>query len=977
MRPLFPCTCLLLIALAFVIVPFSESHGLNRESQKGSLSTSLQIDDKAITKAIDNSYKFITEKGLPLLTGPLNELRTAGKEMQRDAGALRKKYEAYEDDALVALIVLLPHLPQDRVLEIENRIIEKLTIPESSLHKSSKYSTHLQDLDNQVIRFNKTVQQSDEQTVDMAKALEEKNPEKIYEVYPVLLGIKNLLESHRAAMERARKAIERAHHIDAVTIEKVSAVREMTEKERSVVMESLETFKKKESPGKAKQAVRKELEDMRSRLDIAQQNLDVIKNEYVKELSEIADDFRKSRDENLRNMKETCKYIEILARLVPGTSVRNKKSMRESTNIMRLRIGLLTLYSSQKDAGDDIVRHHSDARESEKSPPLQAIAALKNTAEGIQRVGKTISSGIEALSPDKKETAEGMKSRAMETTMKQHVALKDIRRDFSSLSALEEKASKGALTAGDVTMDYYARMNELQKKLVVHLVVLPEKIEAVYRKYLLEYFGSSLYHEKYMIKERYDRLLRKSLEVKTDLQALTELQDTGRRNAKALIDTTRGEREIQATTHKELMEDLKAAEEEYNAKYGDTKSIGDFREILPLQKNLIRRSQLTARLVNNFNKSINTSRNFANGIRKEVDVTRAGLEEGADTLKQDVDGYVREQQEFLVVTEQAFQDKMKHVKSAYKVLTLLFGLLPNSDKQLNYLSQLQLKYRKKIYSRITMYNKNYFDETGEDVTDEYNYLYRNSSTKTIKRTDLHFTALHWDAYERSFDYDITALIGTELSLDYFKEEAKSNDRSIWVHNDGELPMLLEQKTETTRAYLPWMDLHLALGFRSRYTLGIGAGIMPWSYERINTDISYNRTIVKRLGPPIETEIVSYAADWTNDFTGWGYRLCGSFEILNFLYGDWGFFFNWAVKIGETDNTIVYSGALSNETRSHSLQGVRTNFRFNCNYTMNFLDFLGLRPILRFGIDDQKVFVGGDRYEYLSYRKYDLGIVFRY
>jgi len=561
--------------------------------------------------------------------------------------------------------------------------------------------------------------------------------------------------------------------------------------------------------------------------------------------------------------------------------------------------------------------------------------------------------------------------------MKQHVVLKGLKLDISSLTTLEEKASKGAVKAGDVTMDYYARLNELQKKLVVHLTVLPEKIEEVYKKYLLEYFGSNLYHEKYMIKERYDRLLRKSLAVKTDLQALTELQDAGQKKTRELIDTTRREREVQATAYKELMSDLKAAEDEYDSKYGGTQSVGDFHEILPMQKNLIRRSQLTARLVNNFSRSVRTSRNFAYGIRKEVDATRTGLEEGTDTLKQDVDAYIREQQEFLVVTEQAFQDKMKHVKSAYKMLTLLFGLLPNSDQQLNYLSQLQLKYREKIYSRITMYNKDYFDESGGDVTDENNYRYRNSSTKTIKRTDLHFTALHWDAYERSFDYDITALFGTELSLDYFKEEAKSNDRSIWVHDDGELPMLLEQKSETTRAYLPWMDVHLALGFRSRYTLGIGAGIMPWNYERIATDINYNRTIVKRLGPPIETEIISYTADWTNNFTGWGYRLGGSFEILNFLYGDWGFFFNWAIKIGETENTIVYSGALSNETRKHSLQGIRTNFQFNCNYTMNFLEFLGLRPILRFGIDDQKVFVGGDRYEYLSYRKYDLGIVFRY
>ena len=963
--------------LALISISFSESPGLTREKQKGSLSASLQIDDKAITTIIDNSYKLAADKLPSMLKGPLSKLRPIGDEMKQKTGDLRERFETYEDDALVALIVLLPHLPQERALELEKRIIEKLTLPESGLHESSKYSTHLQDLEKQVVRFNTTLNQSDEQTASMTKALEEKNPEKIYEVYPTLRGIKNLLESHRRTIERTRNSIERVRHIDAVTLEKSAAAREIMEKERSVVLGALEKFKKKESPGKMKREVRDELDGAKSRLDIVQQNLETIKNEYLKELSGIADDFKKCGDENLANMKETGRYIAILEKLVRGTNVRKPGSIRESRNILHLRIGLFDIFSSQKEAKDDIEKHHRDTGKSGSRAPSRVVAGLKKTAAGIQRVGKTLNRGIAALAPEKEEDAPSMKSRALATTIKQHGALKEFRNGFFSLAALEEKASKHVLAAGDITMDYYGSLNELQKKLVVHLTVLPGKIEEVYKKYLLEYFGSNLYHEKFMIKERYDRLLQKSSDVKQDLQAITALQDAGRKKTTEMIDTTKRERETQAKTSRELMDDLKTAEEEYETKFSDKKSLGDWHEIIPMQKNLVRRTQLTARLINNFNRSVTTSRNFANGIRSEYDETRTGLEDGVATLKQDVDGYIREQQEFVIITEQAFKEKMKHVKSAYKMLTLLFGLLPNSDQQLNYLSQLQLKYKKKIYSRITMYNKDYFEESGGTATDQYSYRYRNSTTKTIKRTDLHFTALHWDAYERNFDYDVTALFGTELSLDYFKEEAKSNDSSIWVYDDGELPMFIEQKSETTRAYLPWMDVHLALGFRSRYTLGIGAGIMPWSYERITTDINYNRTIVKRLGPPIETEIISYTADWTNNFTGWGYRVGGSFEILNFLYGDWGFFFNWAIKIGETENTIVYSGALSNETRKHSLQGIRTNFQFNCNYTMNFLDFIGLRPILRFGIDDQKVYVGGDRYEYLSYRKYDLGIVFRY
>jgi len=977
MRYFSKCAVIVPVTVISLLFTYSDTHGLTTKKQKGPIAISLQIDDRVITKIIDGSYTLITEKLSAELKGPLNELRPKKNEMDGKARALHQRYETYEDDALVALIVLLPYLPQEQAHEIETKIIEKLTLPESGLRQSSKYSTHLQDLEKRETRYNTKINQTDENSNEMTKALEEKNPEKIYEVYPVLRGIINLLEAHRNTTERTKRAVARARQIDTITLEKLTGIEEMAEKERPVITGILEKFKQKETIKKVKQIIQVELDSATARLDVARQNLDVIKNDYVKELTETTEEFKKCRDEVHSNMKETMKYMMMLGNLRTGANPRDQNAMKASMNIIRLRIGLFSFFSHQKEINSDLEKDSGDAEDSETHPPSQAIKNLEKTVAGIQRVGKTLGRGIKAMSPDKEDTVSGTKSFALGALKVQHGSLKEFRRDFSSLAAFEDRTSKCIVAASNVTADYYDRQNKLQKQLVAPLTELPGRLEKYYKKYLLEYFGKDLYDDKHMIKDRYEKLVRKSEIVKKDLHAFTEMQDRSYRTTKELIATTKEERENQAKKHRELMDKLKNLEEGYEAKYSGKKTINEFREILPMQKNIIERSKLTAELLKNFNESVKTTNTFINGINREISGNRSGLEERADILKQDVADYAREHREFLETTESALEEKMKNVKTAYKILKLLFGLLPNSDRKMNYLSQLQVQYKKKIYFRITMYNRDYFEGDEEHVTDANNYLYRNSNTKTIKRTDLHFTALHWDALAFSLPYQAAMIAGAEISLDYFKEEVTTFNQRIWVHDEGEQPLLLEKRSEVTHAYLPWIDLQLALNFRSRYTIGFGGGIMPWSYERINTDINYNRIIVKRLGPPVETETVSYTTDWTNNFTGWGYRVNGSFEILNFLYGDWKFFLGYAVKIGETENTFTFSGALSDESRRHTLQGVRTNLNFNCYYTMNFLDFLGLRPMLRFGMEEQKVFAGGTQYDYLSYRKYDLGIVFRY
>jgi hypothetical protein len=977
MRHFSKFAALVPVTVISLLFTFSDSHGLTTKKQKGSAAVSLQIDDKAITKIIDGSYTLITGKLSAELKGPLNELRPTKNELDGKARALHQRYETYEDDALVALIVLLPYLPQERVHEIETKIIGRLTLPESGLRQSSKYSTHLQDLEKRETRYNTQINQTDENSTEMVRALEEKNPEKIYEVYPVLRGIMSLLEAHRNTTERAKRAVARARRIDTITLEKLTGIEEMAEKERPVIMGALEKFKQKENIRKAKQNIQEELDNATARLDVARQNLDVVKNDYAKELTETAEEFKKCRDELHTNMKETMKYMMMLGNLRTGANPRDQNAMKASMNVIRLRISLFNFFSHQKEINNELEHDNRDAEESETRPPSQAIKNLEKTVAGFQRAGKTLGRGIKAMSPDKEETVSGAKSLALGALNVQHGSLKEFRRDFSSWVSFEDRISKSIVAASDVTAEYYDRQNKLQKKLVVPLTELPGRLEKYYKKYLLEYFGKDLYDDKHMIKDRYDKLIRKSETVKKDLQAFTEMQDTSYRTTKELIATTKEERENQAKKHQELMGKLKNLEEEYEAKYSGKKAIKEFREILPMQKNIIERSKQAAELLKNFNESVKTSNNFMNGINREINNNRTGLEERADVLKQDVADYAMEHREFLATTEAALEEKMKNVKTAYKILKLLYGLLPNSDKRMNYLSQIQVQYKKKIYSRITVYNRDYFEGNEEHVTDSNNYLYRNSNTKTIKRTDLHFTALHWDALAFSLPYQAAMIAGVEISLDYFKEEVETFNQRIWLHDDGEQPLLLEKRSEVTHAYLPWLDLNLALNFRSRYTIGFGGGIMPWSYERINTDINYNRIIVKRLGPPVETETISYTVDWTNNFSGWGYRINGSFEILNFLYGDWKFFLGYAVKIGETENTFTFSGALSDESRRHTLQGVRTNLNFNCYYTMNFLDFLGLRPMLRFGMEEQKVFAGGTQYDYLSYRKYDLGIVFRY
>jgi hypothetical protein len=304
-----------------------------------------------------------------------------------------------------------------------------------------------------------------------------------------------------------------------------------------------------------------------------------------------------------------------------------------------------------------------------------------------------------------------------------------------------------------------------------------------------------------------------------------------------------------------------------------------------------------------------------------------------------------------------------------KFFEAIFGLLPNPDGEINNLAFVKLNYTANLSSSILYYSREYAkveSKTTEDGDDVQNL-------NSMKRRDVKLNVFDYKFHLIDKSDGTGIILSPEFNVNYYDEEKIKELNSTWDSdiNPGTRDLYFERMRYNSRSLMPIIEAAVEFSFGKNFSINIGGGFLPVSFDRNHFDEFGAST---EADPELQREAY-YEAKYNVNFTSMGYTVKCNMQIEKMFWGSLFVDFYYLYKFGDSEVSDRWWDAdlQKNIIEKYSVVDKRTIINADVFYQMDFLEFRGIIPILKFGYLNQKVTLDDEKEPVLSYDEYDFGV----
>ena len=346
-------------------------------------------------------------------------------------------------------------------------------------------------------------------------------------------------------------------------------------------------------------------------------------------------------------------------------------------------------------------------------------------------------------------------------------------------------------------------------------------------------------------------------------------------------------------------------------------------------------------------------------LRKE----QKALTERTKSLEQEkaaLNGQVSEQ-------KQALQDQL----TRYKFINVSFGVLPNSNNQVNNVASVALNYqpgwttKAQYFSRTTSSRQQSTSETpisGTPGTSSYNALViSDSRVNSIDRTDASMDVLRYTP--RRFDWRrgslaptvaIGATYAQEITKTSYSDKANYKDLISGAPTEMPINGNLTNKLQSVEPNLSGdIDVTGVFGIKGRVSGGlIFLGRDKTKYSDIGSfQVPSQPADPTKNLPAQASQYSDFNLDAGSGYKSKGFMVAGDLEWSSPRWGGIGVHYFYKEKWGDTKSYKAESTPGEGRTQNRTLVvssifEERINYRYGLSYSMTYLERLGVLPSLR-------------------------------
>ncbi len=303
----------------------------------------------------------------------------------------------------------------------------------------------------------------------------------------------------------------------------------------------------------------------------------------------------------------------------------------------------------------------------------------------------------------------------------------------------------------------------------------------------------------------------------------------------------------------------------------------------------------------------------------------------------------------------------------------MFGILPNPDGEINNLIFVKLNYTANLSSAITYYSREYANVEQKTTSDGDDV----EKIDSLRRRDVKLNAVDYNLNLKDKKDGIGIILSPELNVNYYDEENTKELNSTWDSdtNPEVKDLYFERMRYKSRSLMPIVEADIEFNFNENFSFHLGGGFLPVSFDRNQFDEFGTST---EEDPDLQREAY-YEADYRVNFTSMGFTAKCRMQIQKMFFGSVIIDLYYLYKFGDSEVSDRWwdSDLQENIVEEYSVVDKRTMINADIYYHMDFLEFRGIIPILKFGYLYQKVMLDNEKEPILIYNKYDFGISIKF